>query len=79
MTVKVYGKPGCVQCSATERRLDKNKIKYTKIDVTRDLPALQHIMELGYQQVPVVEHGDDHWGGYRPDLLDGLIAERRAA
>lgn len=79
MTVTVFSKTPCVQCDATKRRLKKNGIKYREVDVTTDLPALQHIMELGYQQVPVVEHGDDHWGGYRPDLLDGLIAERRAA
>ena len=56
MSITVYSKPMCVQCDATYRALDKQGLDYTKVD-------------LGYQQAPVVIAGDDHWSGYRPDLI----------
>lgn len=79
MSINVYGKPGCVQCTATTRRLDKLHIVYTYTDVTEDPQALARVQELGYQQVPVVETESQHWSGHRPDLLLGLIGQKGAA
>lgn len=79
MTVKVFSKPRCPQCDATKRKLTKLNIPFETIDVTLDAEALEHVTNLGYQQVPVVETKTSHWSGYRPDLLQGLVAERRAA
>lgn len=79
MTVTVFSKPKCPQCDATKRKLVKLDIPHTVIDVSQDERGLARVRELGYEAVPVVEHGDDNWYGYRPDKLDGLIAERRAA
>jgi len=77
MTITLFTKPSCVQCEATKRRLDKLGIDYTTVDVTKDPAAFDHIVGLGYQQVPVVEvkrskKKDESWAGYRPDLLAGL-------
>lgn len=70
----LYGKPGCVQCTATERYLDREKIPYTKIDVSQDDAAFEYVTQtLGYQQVPVVESGEDHWYGFVPDRLATLV------
>lgn len=77
--ITVYGKPSCVQCNWTTRKLDQYGIEYTKVDVTVDEQALAHVTGLGYQQVPVVEHPDGHWSGYRPDLLAGLARYKEAA
>lgn len=66
----VYGKPGCVQCTATERYLSTRKIPFTKIDVTQSEEGFNRIVGLGYQQVPVVETATgDHWYGFVPDRL----------
>jgi glutaredoxin-like protein NrdH len=27
---------------------------------------------MGYQQVPVIVAGDDHWSGFRPDKISAL-------
>ena len=69
MSITVYSKPMCVQCDATYRALDKQGLDYTKVDLTEDPSALEFIKGLGYQQAPVVIAGDDHWSGYRPDLI----------
>ena len=72
MSVTVYSKPSCVQCNATYRALTKKGIDYTVVDVTEDAGAYEHVVELGYQQVPVVETASDHWSGYRPDKISSL-------
>ena len=72
MSVTVYSKPSCVQCNATFRALDKKGIDYRVVDVTEDQDAYQHVVGLGYQQVPVVETAQDHWSGYRPDKISSL-------
>jgi glutaredoxin-like protein NrdH len=72
MTVTVYSKPACVQCTATYRALDGKGIEYQIFDVSEDEKALQTVMELGYMQAPVVIAGDDHWSGFRPDKIAEL-------
>lgn len=75
MTVTLYGKPNCVQCSATERALTNAGIVYDKIDVTQDEVAYDFVVGLGYQQAPVVYAGqENHWSGFRPEKIESLVA-----
>ena len=66
MSITVYTKPACVQCSATYKALDKQGIAYEKVDITLDSEARDYVMALGYLQAPVVVAGNDHWSGFRP-------------
>ena len=72
MTVTVYTKPACVQCTATYRALDKAGIEYAVIDISTDPDARDYVMALGYLQAPVVVAGDSHWSGFRPDRIKEL-------
>ena len=72
MTLSVYSKPSCVQCTATYRALDKQGIEYEVFDLSEDEKALQTVKELGYLQAPVVVAGDDSWSGFRPDKINEL-------
>lgn len=72
MTISVYSKPSCVQCTATYRALDKQGIEYEVFDLSEDEKALQTVKELGYLQAPVVVAGDDSWSGFRPDKINEL-------
>lgn len=74
MSITVYTKPSCVQCTATYRALDKNGIKYDVVDITEDGDALVTIKELGYLQAPVVVTELEHWSGFRPDKIAALAA-----
>lgn len=74
MSITVYTKPACVQCSATYRALDKEGIEYNVVDITQDAEARDYVMALGYLQAPVVVAGDDHWAGFRPDRIKSLTA-----
>lgn len=70
MTLTVYSRPGCVQCTATTRALDKGGVSYTVVDLTTDDTARDYVLALGHLQAPVVvtETGH-HWSGYRPDQI----------
>jgi glutaredoxin-like protein NrdH len=75
VTITVYTKPSCVQCTATYRALDKKGIEYQIKDVTVDDQALQTVRDLGYMQAPVVVTDDAHWSGFRPDRIEELSAK----
>lgn len=72
MTITVYSKPACVQCTATTRALDAKGIAYSLVDLTEDAAALEMVTQLGYRQAPVVVAGDAHWAGFRPDMIGRL-------
>lgn len=72
MSITVYSKPACVQCTATTRALSAKGISFDVIDLTEDDEAMMRVTELGYRQAPVVMTKDDHWAGFRPDKIAAL-------
>jgi glutaredoxin-like protein NrdH len=72
MTITVYSKPACVQCTATTRALDAKGIAYSIVDLSEDAAAMEMVTQLGYRQAPVVVAGDAHWAGFRPDMIGRL-------
>ncbi len=72
MSITVYSKPACVQCTATTRALEARGLDYQVIDLTEDDDAMTQVSELGYRQIPVVIAGEEHWAGFRPDLIGRL-------
>ena len=74
MSITVYTKPSCVQCTATYRALDSKGIEYEVLDLSQDPAALEQVKALGYLQAPVVITDEDHWSGFRPDKIDELAS-----
>lgn len=72
MTITVYSKPACVQCTATTRALEARGLDYSIVDLSEDAAAMERVTALGYRQVPVVIAGDAHWAGFRPDMIGQL-------
>lgn len=79
MSVTVYSKPSCVQCTATYRGLDNKGVEYDVVDTSVDENALSYVKdELGYLAAPVVVIRDDngtvldHWGQFRADKIAKL-------
>lgn len=65
----LYSKERCVQCDATKRKMTELGVVPTVVDAAEP-SVVEHLQELGYQQVPVVVAPDgSHWSGYQPDLL----------
>lgn len=77
MTVTVYTKPGCVQCTATTKALEAKGIPYELIDLVEDAEAYAFVVTLGYRQAPVVVADDEHWAGFRPDRIGALAVDPR--
>ncbi len=72
MTITVYSKPACVQCTATTRALEARGLAYQLIVLTEDDAAMEMVTSLGYRQAPVVVAGEAHWAGFRPDMIGSL-------
>lgn len=70
--VKVFSKPGCNGCTATKREMKKQGIEFEELDITQNDGALEEIMSLGYQGVPVVVTADEHWHGFKPEKIRAL-------
>jgi glutaredoxin-like protein NrdH len=79
MSITVYTKPACVQCSATYKALDKQGIAYDTVDITLEPEARDYVMALGYLQAPVVVAGNEHWSGFRPDRIKALAVAALSA
>ena len=74
MSITVYTKPACVQCTATKKALDRAGVDYELVDISLDNDARDYVMALGYLQAPVVVVDEEHWSGFRPDRIRGLVA-----
>lgn len=72
MTITVYSKPNCVQCTATKTHLTNKGIDFNTVDITQDPEALDLILAKGFKAAPVVNAGDLWWAGYQPDKLDEI-------
>lgn len=75
LSITVYSKPRCPQCTATYRKLNGLGIEHESVDVSEDAEALSFIQSLGYSQAPVIVVKDSkgnimkHWSGFRPDMI----------
>lgn len=78
MTIDVYTKDACQPCRATKRTMDRAGLEYNEI---RAADHMDELAPLGHTSAPVVvvtdDNGDmvDHWAGFRPDKVKGLIRE----
>ena len=72
--ITVYTKPACVQCTATQRALDKAGLEYEMVDISLGDEAREYVLALGHLQAPVVVSGEEHWSGFRPDRIKALSA-----
>lgn len=75
--VTVFSKPGCQQCVATTKTLDRRGIPYVKRDVTLEDAAREQAMSHGFTALPIVQVDQDGqtkavWSGYRDDHLRRL-------
>ena len=72
MSITLYTKPACVQCTATKRELDDG-LKYEMVDISVDAQARDFVMSLGYLAAPVLVAHEQHWSGFRPDRIKALV------
>lgn len=54
----VYTKPDCSQCRFAKRFLTEKELPFKAIDITQDDEAFQHVKDLGFLSLPVIESDD---------------------
>ncbi|GAA0371412.1 redoxin NrdH [Alkalibacterium iburiense] len=68
--VTVYSKPNCMQCQFTKRFLTDQGIDFDIKDVEENEEALEEVIALGFQSLPVVAiEGQEAFSGFKPDRL----------
>ena len=72
--VKVYGKPECVQCEYTQKKLGEAKVPFEYHDITTEPEARKIVEECGKTQLPLVVANDQSWNGFRPDHIKSLAS-----
>lgn len=73
MTVTVYTKPDCPQCTTTKTHLGKLGIEFTELPI--DEAVITRAALAGITSAPIVEAlGHPPWGGYRPDRIKALVS-----
>ena len=76
--VTVYSKSGCVQCTATTKKLDQLGVPYSYVDIEQDETLAETVKSWGFFQAPVVEVYDKQdrtlhrFSGYVPSELKKL-------
>lgn len=79
-TITVYSAPGCKQCRATKKHIERRGMTYNEIDISTNEEAREFILEQGFQQVPVVDLGNgDMFYGFRPDRIDAVAKDSAVA
>lgn len=72
--VIVYSTPSCPWCNKLKQYLNENNIRYTDIDVSKDLAAAQQmISKSGQQGVPQIEINGQIVVGFDKKKIDQLL------
>ena len=80
MSVVVWSKPRCVQCTATKRWLDGKKIDYEVKNLPDHPDAVEAFKALNLMQAPITEiEGHDPFSGFNPTLLEEYLVTQPEA
>lgn len=74
MSVIVYSKPNCPQCTQTTRDMDILGIDYKIIDITEDGVLRNQLISEGHRSAPIVKTNTHVWSGYNQDKIKGLVS-----
>lgn len=72
--VTVYSKDDCKQCELTQDVMGNKGIEF-EVKPLEDPQNLAAVKAMGYMSAPVVvATADNHWAGFRPDLIGSLVS-----
>ncbi|WP_315503096.1 glutaredoxin domain-containing protein [Actinomyces radicidentis] len=85
MNIELYTKPSCMQCAATEWRLDKHGISYSKHTLANHPDVVADLRARGFMAAPgvILRASDggilDAWGGNNTAKIDAAVDRIRQA
>lgn len=68
----IFGRSGCQQSAQTICKAKACGLTFDWVDVDADIAAAAQLLSEGFRTLPVVRAGEQHWTGFRPDLLNHL-------
>lgn len=74
MMITVYSKPNCVACRQIKKLLEKSKVEFKEIDITKNASVRDELTAEGYKSLPVVKSEVLNFSGYDPEQLEKVIA-----
>lgn len=76
MTITIYSKSGCPECTFTKKYLESENVSYEEKRVDLNEDYLKEVTLLGYRTLPVIKIDEDEtFTGYRPERLENLVFE----
>ena len=72
MTITLWTKTNCVQCTQTAKEFDKRGIIYKTRKLDRSPKAIERFKDLGLMAAPIVETDDRRWSGFRLERIKSL-------
>jgi glutaredoxin-like protein NrdH len=72
MTITLWTKSNCVQCTQTAKEFDKRGIIYKTRRLDKSPKAIQRFLDLGFMSAPIIETDDRRWSGFRLDKIKSL-------
>jgi glutaredoxin-like protein NrdH len=79
MTVEVYSKPSCIQCTQSKKRLEQLGIEYVETDIFENPDAYKFVTEtLKFKAAPVIviKNPDgtvaEAWSGFNPEKIAAI-------
>jgi len=76
MSITVYSKSGCPECTFTKKYLESESIAYEEKRVDLNDTYMEEVILLGYRTLPVVKINEEEtFTGYRPEKLENMVLE----
>ena len=70
MSVIVYSKNNCINCTATKNELEKRGVNFTEVNMSTNRDALLKVKAMKFREAPVVVTDNDAWSGHNMDKIN---------
>lgn len=70
MSVIMYSKNNCINCTATKNELKKRGVDFTEINMSTNRDALLKVKAMKFREAPVVVTDNDAWSGHNMDKIN---------
>lgn len=71
--LRLYSAPGCGHCRQLKAHLQRLRVPFQELDISRNRRAQSEFQRLGARGVPVLLAGEQRLDGYDPRRLDRLL------
>ena len=71
--ITIYSKNNCMQCKMSKKFLEQHGADFVEINLDQHEDKIEHVRNLGFSTVPVIEAGELVFSGFQPAKLKELL------